>query len=88
MLLPQFFDTASADPFTFELQKVFALAAQDAGGSIFFQQDRIGVHKDLDRITPLYVQRLSELDRKDDAAKLVHFSYDTGCFHGRDLLCC
>lgn len=55
--------------------------AEDAGGMILVENDVVTLNKDFQRITLGNIKSTAQFNGKDDASKLVNFSYNSGRFH-------
>ena len=73
-----FFKAVGADTLVVEINNVVRVAAENAGGLIFFKDYLIIIGEDLDGILDIDIHYLSDLYGKNYSSKLVYFSYDSG----------
>ena len=71
-------DAVYAHIFTAKQEHILGIVTEDAGGLVFAQHDGVAVHVNLQRVLGLNIQRVAQFDGQDNAAKLIHFSYNTG----------
>ena len=77
----QFLLAGGTDVLTLEGYDLLGTAAEDTGGLVLAENDRLAVNVDLYGITKLDVEGTAQLDGKNDTTQLVYFSYNTCRFH-------
>jgi hypothetical protein len=71
-------DAVAADRAAPMLLELTGAAAEDARGLGLRQEDRLVMHRDLERLLLAEAEPLSDLDRDDDASELVEVADDAG----------
>jgi hypothetical protein len=71
------FKAICADALVVKINNIVGVAAENAGGLIFFKNDLIIIGKDLNGIFDVDIHNFSDLDGKNDSSELVYFSYDS-----------
>ena len=77
----QFLLAGGTDVLALEGNDLLGTAAENAGGLVLAENDRLAVNVDLYGITQLDIECTAQLDGKYDATQLVYFSYNTCRFH-------
>ena len=71
------FKAICADALVVKVNNIVGVAAENAGGLIFLENDLIVIGKDLNGIFDVDIHNFSDLDGKNDSSELVYFSYDS-----------
>ena len=74
------------DVFAFEFGNAVGASAEDAGGFVFSEHNRVIVNVYFKGVFFLDVEGTAKFDRENDSSEFVNFSYNTGGFH-KILLC-
>jgi hypothetical protein len=69
--------TIGADALSVKESYVVNVAAEDASGGVFLENDALVVNKDLYGILYIYVKRFAKLDGEYDPAELIDFANDS-----------
>jgi ATP-dependent protease ClpP protease subunit len=80
-------DAGLADLLSLKEGNVRRVAAENACGLIFSENDLVAVGEDLYRVFFADLHHFADLDGKHDSSKVVHLSYYTCRFHYLFLLC-
>lgn len=79
--LLQLFQALAADVLPLVGDHIAGVVAEDAGGLILAQDDRVAIHIDLQGVALVNVQGAAQLDGKDDPTQFIDFSDNSGGFH-------
>ena len=70
-----------ADELSVEALNVVSVAAENAGGFVLFENNLVVFDKNLNRVTIINPEVLSELNRENESSELINLSYHACRFH-------
>lgn len=82
----ELFYTSGANAFAVEVDDIINIVTEYASGLIFLKDYFIVICKDFDSVLWLYIQNVTDLDRKDDSSEFIDLANNTCRFHSKFLL--